>query len=80
MNFFKYLSGAKCEIDKSYFAQQRFEVLSLAKTGKLLTLLVAFGLVFVALSARRGIGIDIETDGNLFARGMLDEVSMRRIG
>jgi len=76
LNFFKYLSGPECEIGKSCFAQQSFEVLSLAKIGKLVTLLVVFGLIFVALSARRGIGIDVHTDGNLFARGMLDEVNV----
>jgi uncharacterized membrane protein len=32
--------------------------------------------LFVAFSARRGIGIQVETDGSLFARGMLNEVNV----
>jgi len=76
LNFFKYLSGKQRDTDFVFFAQQRPEVLFLGKIEKLLALLVVSGLVLVALSAQRGIGIDVQTDGNLFARGMLDEVNV----
>ncbi len=41
-----------------------------------LALLVAFGALYAIFSARGGIGILVETDGSLFARGMLDEVNV----
>jgi len=48
----------------------------LGKIRNMLALLVVFGLLLAAFSARKGIGIEIETDGSLFARGMLDEVNV----
>ncbi len=41
-----------------------------------LALVVAIGIVMAVFSSRGGIGIDVETDGSLFARGMLDEVNV----
>jgi hypothetical protein len=38
--------------------------------------LIALGGLLVLLSMRGGIGLIVETDGSLFARGMLDEVNV----
>lgn len=48
----------------------------MARIRNCIALLVVFGVLFVAFSARKGIGIDVETDGSLFARGMLNEVNV----
>jgi hypothetical protein len=41
-----------------------------------LALVVAIGMLMAVFSSRGGIGIDVETDGSLFARGMLDEINV----
>ena len=41
-----------------------------------LAIVVVIGMLMAVLSSRGGIGIVVETDGNLFARGMLDEVNV----
>ncbi len=48
----------------------------MARIRRFLALLVLVGVVATALSARRGIGIQVQTDGTLFARGMTDEVNI----
>ena len=41
-----------------------------------MSLLAIFGVLMVVFSTRSGIGIIVETDGSLFAQGMLDEVNL----
>ena len=41
-----------------------------------ISLLLVFGVLMVVFSMRGGIGIIVETDGSLFAQGMLDEVNL----
>jgi hypothetical protein len=48
----------------------------LRKNAYGLALIVAIGVLMAVFSSRGGIGFDVETDGSLFARGMLDEVNV----
>ncbi len=46
------------------------------KNRYMAALLVITGLLAFSFCSREGISIDVETDGTLFARGMLDEVNV----
>ncbi len=63
-------------MEKSSFTKWGLEVLYLGKSRHIAALIVVLGVLVFALSARKGIGFDIETDGTLFARGMLDEINV----